>query len=211
MNSKTNRILTSFLIGIPITFSLFLLMSTLIETKANPPPQPPFDTPELDKVSYEDDLTTIIRHDLPEPDVIQELPANPSTDPEPQEPTEPTTEVPEFGEPLFGPGTINGSSFIPGGSNNTGDEVNQEAMPILISEPRWPRGANTNGFVRLCFTIMPDGKPTDIVVASSEPGRVFVKNAKRAVYKWKFKPSYLAGVAVEQSNMCYTMEFNIEE
>jgi len=96
-----------------------------------------------------------------------------------------------------------------GGAMNDG-----EAIPLMITEPRWPRKAlmeGIEGFVRLCFTIQPDGKARDVNVRDSNPRRLFDRAAQRAVYKWKFKPQVIDGVAVEQKNMCYTMEFKLEE
>ena len=96
-----------------------------------------------------------------------------------------------------------------GGVMNDGD-----AIPLMITEPRWPRKALMEGIegdVRLCFTILPDGKAAEVVVKSSNPKRLFDRTAQRAVYKWKFKPSVVDGIAVEQKNMCYTMEFRLEE
>ncbi len=205
-----NRTFSGFLIGLPITFILFLFMSLLIETKADPQVYTHLEPPVIDKVMREQEITPTVHPDLPEPDPIHEQPSDPEV----------PTEVIDENEPLINledpidfpapPGTIPHNN-IPGGHQPGNNNLNQDAMPILISEPRWPREATTGGSVRLCFTIMPDGRPANIVVVNSEPSRVFVKTAKRAVYNWKFKPSFVDGHAIEQSDMCYTMEFKLEE
>ncbi len=206
-----NRIFSGFLIGLPITFILFLFMSMLIEIKADPQifthPEPPI----IDQVMHEEEVKPRDRPDLPEPDPIQEQPSDPDV---PTEIIDENESITNLVDPIDFPtptGTIPHNNTPGGHHPSTNNHLNQDAMPILISEPRWPREATTSGSVRLCFTIMPDGRPANVVVVNFEPSRVFVKTAKRAVYKWKFKPSFVDGHAIEQSDMCYTMEFKLEE
>jgi len=206
-----NRIFSGFLIGLPITFMLFVFMSMLIEIKAEPPVYPYTEPPVLDQVMTEEDVTPTIHPDFPEPDTIEEQPSDPD---EPTEIIDVDEHETDFTDPIGFPDTNETirHTIIPGGAQQgTNNHLNQEAIPMLISEPRWPREATTGGSVRLCFTIMPDGRVADVAVVNSEPRNVFSKTARRAVYKWKFKPSYVDGQAIEQSNMCYTMEFRLEE
>jgi len=204
------RIFSSFIAGLPITFLLFLFMSSLIESKANPPIENPYKPPNLGQISYRDPLETIVRPELPqnEPHVKQ-----PQTTQTPNEPDD--TKIPR----IIDDGPTDFSTLDRGDalevdvsdSSPDAHQRNQDAIPSIIFEPRWPRGAKSNGFVRLCFTVMSDGTPSNVEVVDSGPSRVFVKAAKRAVYRWKFKPAYIDNVAIEQSNMCYTMEFKLEE
>jgi len=204
------RILSSFMAGLPITFLLFLFMSSLIESKANPPPIDPYETPTLGNIHYRDDVETIVRPELPKNDPLVKKPqtiqsSNETNDTKtPRVTVEGPMDINVLGKDEFDPST-NIQSSTPNAHSR-----DQDAIPSMIIEPRWPRNAKSNGFVRLCFTVSPDGSPSEIEVVESEPKRVFDKSAKRAVYRWKFKPAYIDNIAVEQHNMCYTMEFNLE-
>ena len=56
----------------------------------------------------------------------------------------------------------------------------------------------TEGYVRCEVLIGPDGSVLDVKVLEAAPGRLFVRNALRAVRRWKFKPRIVDGVAVER-------------
>ena len=87
-----------------------------------------------------------------------------------------------------------------------------EAIPIVRINPRYPRQALLNGiegWVRLEFTILPDGSVKDVVVAESQPGQTFDRSAILAVMKWKFKPRIIDGKAVPR-RATSTVEFVIE-
>ena len=51
----------------------------------------------------------------------------------------------------------------------------------------------------------------DVEIVDANPRRVFDKNARRAIYKWRFKPRVVDGKAVEQPNMYYTLEFKLAQ
>ena len=68
-------------------------------------------------------------------------------------------------------------------------------------DPQWPREAlieGTAGGVEFEFTILPDGTVEDPVVIDSEPPRLFDRNARRAILRWKFKPRIVDGQAVSR-------------
>lgn len=70
--------------------------------------------------------------------------------------------------------------------------------PIHKEEPAYPRNellAGKEGWVRLRFTVQPDGKPSDIRVVESSH-RNFEKQARRAIPRWRFKPETVNGQAV---------------
>lgn len=76
-----------------------------------------------------------------------------------------------------------------------------EAVPIVRIDPQWPREAlmdGTEGYVRCEVLIGPDGSVLDVRVLEAAPGRLFVRNAVRAVRRWKFKPRIVDGIAVER-------------
>lgn len=99
------------------------------------------------------------------------------------------------------------------GKWNAGDPAAEgEAVPIVRIDPQWPRQAleeGTEGFVRVEVLIGTDGGVKDARVQESAPGRLFVRNALRAVRRWKFKPRIVDGTPVERWATT-TIEFKME-
>ena len=97
-------------------------------------------------------------------------------------------------------GAGGGGPFI--GKWEPGDPAAEgEAVPIVRIDPQYPREAlmdGTEGYVRFRVLIGPDGSVVDVEVIEAAPGRLFVRNATRAVRRWKFKPRIVDGVAVER-------------
>ena len=76
-----------------------------------------------------------------------------------------------------------------------------EVEPIVRINPQYPRQAlidGTEGYVKFEVLIGKDGKVLDVKVIEAEPGRVFVREALRAVRRWIFKPRVLDGIPVER-------------
>lgn len=83
--------------------------------------------------------------------------------------------------------------------------------PTRETAPDYPRTAllaGQEGWVRLGFTVQPDGKASDIEVVESSQ-RIFEKPAQRAVAKWRFKPNTVDGhpVATEVTRV---IEFKVD-
>ena len=201
------RLLSGLVIGGSVTFLLFVLMAFLVQLKAEFKPPEEYISVDLGNVK-------------PESDVQGKKRTPPRKPPPPKKPPPPEKLVVQEDNKVvnnlnFQMSSLNvelkgdGPFLGKGGAMNDG-----EAIPLMITEPRWPRKAlmeGIEGYVRLCFTIQPDGKATEVKVVDSNPRRLFDRTAQRAVYKWKFKPQVIDGVAVEQPNMCYTMEFKLEQ
>lgn len=105
--------------------------------------------------------------------------------------------------------TLSGTGPFIGGTMTDG-----EAIPWVVIPANYPRKAlmdGIEGYVTFEFTVQPDGSPKDVRIVDSKPRRLFDRAAMRAVYKWKFKPRIEDGVAIEQKNMRYTMEFKLEQ
>jgi len=86
------------------------------------------------------------------------------------------------------------------------------AIPLFTMPPRYPKKAaieGIEGYVRLLFDIESDGSVSNIRVVKSEPDELFVKEAVRAVYKWKFRPEIQDGIAVKQFNKTYIIDFSL--
>lgn len=97
-------------------------------------------------------------------------------------------------------GALGGGPFL--GTWSPGETAREgEVEPIVRINPQYPRQAlfdGTEGYVRFEVLIGKDGSVLDVRVTEAEPGRVFVRNALRAVRRWVFKPRVVDGVAVER-------------
>ncbi len=97
-------------------------------------------------------------------------------------------------------GAAGGGPFI--GKWEPGDPAAEgDAIPIARIDPQWPREAlmdGTEGYVRFRILIGADGSVKDTEVVEAAPGRLFVRNATRAVRRWKFKPRVVDGTPVER-------------
>ena len=201
------RLLTGFFVGGVITFLLFVFMAFLIALKADFEGPTEYIPLDIGIVKQDADVQSKKRPLRKKPPPQKKPPP-----PEKQRVVDDNKvtqnmdfQMTNLNVDLKGDGPFMGK----GGVMNDGD-----AIPLMITEPRWPRKAlmeGTEGFVRLCFTILPDGKAAEVVVKDSNPRRLFDRTAQRAVYKWKFRPSVVDGKPVEQKNMCYTMEFKLEQ
>ncbi|MCG7814564.1 energy transducer TonB, partial [Alteromonas sp. MCA-1] len=89
-----------------------------------------------------------------------------------------------------------------------------EATPIVRIDPKYPPDAardGREGWVRLSFTINEVGGVEDIEVIEAEPKRVFDREARRALRKWKYKPKIVDGKPVKQPGMFVQLDFKLEQ
>jgi protein TonB len=89
-----------------------------------------------------------------------------------------------------------------------------DATPIVRVEPRYPIEAarnGTEGWVMLSFTIDELGGVTDVKVIDAQPKRVFDREAKRALRKWKYKPKIEEGKAMKQPDMKVRLDFSLNK
>jgi protein TonB len=104
-----------------------------------------------------------------------------------------------------------GGPFL--GAWNPGDVGSDgDVIPIIRINPQYPRDAlmqGTEGWVDLEFTILQDGTVADASVVAAMPQRIFNRAALRAIYRWKFKPRIVDGVAVAR-RASQRIEFNLE-
>jgi protein TonB len=86
-----------------------------------------------------------------------------------------------------------------------------DIIPIVRIEPQYPRDAllkGLEGWVRVRFTILPDGSVAEPSVVDAQPPRVFNREAVRAILRWKFKPRIMDGQAVSREAE-QTIEFKL--
>ena len=95
-------------------------------------------------------------------------------------------------------------------AGNTGEMM---AMPLYRVQPRYPTKAlrsNKEGYVVLSFDINESGRVINIKVLEAEPKRLFDREAKRALKKWKYKPMVVNGQAVSQLGQKIRLDFQLE-
>lgn len=98
------------------------------------------------------------------------------------------------------------------GHGEDDNKVTSGVVPIVRVPPKYPPRAasrHIEGWVRVEFTITPDGEVEDAVVKSAEPDEIFDDAALNAIAKWEFKAKIVNGVAVKQRAV-QTLQFKLE-
>lgn len=199
------RFLVSLLLGAAVTFALFAFMAYLIGggAKSNEAPPP---TPVIDIVTSppESDVQERRRTPPPPPPPPEQPPETPQSEPD----TSDSSLNMNMGFDVDVGGADTGLSGPGGGLSSDGD-----ATPIVRIEPRYPPQAarnGTEGWVQLRFTIDEQGGVTDVEVIDSEPRRVFDREARRALLRWKYKPKIIDGKPVRQPGMTVQLDFTMD-
>ena len=201
------RLIASIFLGAFVAFALFVVMAKLVENTGEPgeTPEPP---PVIDIIMSEPDESTNTRVRRPPP------PPPPPQEPPKVEMVEPDQAEPDSdGFSLNIPGVDTGSVNVGiggiGGMMRDGD-----ATPIVRIDPKYPPQAardGTEGWVELSFTINEVGGVEDVEVIQAEPKRIFDREARRALRKWKYKPKIVDGKAVKQPGMFVQLDFKLEQ
>ncbi len=198
--------------GLSVALLLFLLMNTLISGEQS------FDRNALggnlvDFIRVQpDEITRTIKRERPE-----EPP--PPEDPPPPPPmnvadqTRPTAvpldiELPD----IVVPATTGSGPYL--GRWSPGDvAADGGIIPISQIPPQYPREAllqGIEGWVKLRFTILPNGAVEGVEVLDSSPRRVFDRSATSAIQRWTFKPRIENGQAVSETGEL-TIDFELPD
>jgi protein TonB len=188
------RFVLSILLGAGVAFTLFVVMAKLVENTGEPGEQPP-PPPVIDIVMSkpDDEANTRIRTPPPPPPPPQEPPKVEMVEPD-------TADASTDGFSLNIPNVDTGGVGVSIGG--IGDMMRDgDATPIVRIDPKYPPDAardGKEGWVLLSFTIDTLGGVTDVEVLDADPKRVFDREAKRALRKWKYRPKVVDGVAQMQ-------------
>ncbi|GHE98354.1 energy transducer TonB [Thalassotalea profundi] len=200
------RFLASILLGIAITFGLFSFMAFLVSSGDRNKEE------KLENIVVEVNTTppksaAEQRRRVPPPP-----PPPPKTPPKPQAPepeTNTNTGGVSFSLPNVNLGGASTSISAPGAFGRDGD-----ATPIVRIEPKYPMQAardGKEGWVKLSFTIDEIGGVTDVEVIDADPKRVFDKEARRALRKWKYKPKVVDGKPQRQTGLTVQLDFKMNQ
>lgn len=199
------------LLAVAVTFGLFIFMYKLISSG--------------DTVNRDLEAISGIRFgpvDIPD-DLQRRERRKPKPPPEPKEPPPPpkmtvqqqemVQNMPDINIPNLDNPMVGGEGMFIGNFGNVDKTAEGEAIPIVRIQPIYPRDAQMKGltgWVKLEFTITPDGGVKDPRVIDADPARVFNREALRAILKWKFKPRVVDGVATDRL-ATQTIEFSLDQ
>ena len=205
------RYLSALLFGVLISFGLFFLMQSLIDS-GEQHKNASAEGQIMDFIRIREDETLSIKN--------REKPKKPKPPKEPPPPpkliiekqVKPTMnrikiEIPNIDLPSI----AGGGPFLGNWAGNPLAEG--DVLPIVRIDPQWPREAlveGIEGYVVVEVTIGADGSVKDVRVLQSKPKRMFDRNVIRAVLKWKFKPRIINGVAVERKAI-QMLEFTLDD
>lgn len=186
--------------GAIITFSLFVLMDKLTQQKLVLPP-PSTTYVDTDIVLDQRQEKTIVKQTLPAKPKVS-LPATPSS-PDVQPKDTANSPLTDFTPPKA---DISIDRDVRVGIDNSA------ATPIIRMQPDYPVEAARNGiegWVQLQFTIGTHGQVKDVRVLDAQPKRIFDQAARKALLKWKYKPTMFKGKPIEQAGLFVVLDFKL--
>lgn len=205
------RFIISIGAGILMALLLFLLMHTLIGGRDGF--QRPEDTGQVVdfvRVRAEEIVQTRERRVPKKPPPPDKPPPPPEL--QTQAPQQQVKQVLDIETPDISVGFTGGP--VVAAAWQSGDNMGDgDIVPIVRIEPNYPRDAllkGIEGWVRVRFTIMPDGSVMNPQVVDANPRRVFDREALRAILRWKFRPRIVDGQAVSREAE-QTIDFNMGE
>lgn len=195
------------MIGAAVTFALFALMAFLISGGAKRYDEAQETGPIEIVMSKPDSNVKNIQRTPPPPPPPPKVP--PKMQPQEPDTSDTNTDGLNFNMPAIDVGGASVDIGSPGAMMKDGD-----ATPIVRINPKYPPQAardGIQGWVKLSFTIDTLGGVKDVEVIDAEPKRVFDREARRALRKWKYKPKFVDGQAVEQPGLTVQLDFRLEQ
>ena len=199
------RLLASIALGVVVTFGLFVVMAELINSGAkSQDEQRERIVVEINTTPPESKTQQRTRVPPPPPPPPKQPPKAPPPEPEPQIADAgglsirmPSVDVGGASAGLSGPGAL----------VRDGD-----ATPIVRIEPKFPTKAardGIEGWVQLSFEINELGGVENVQVIKAQPKRVFDREAKKALRKWKYKPKVVDGKPQRQTGLTVQLDFKL--
>lgn len=200
------RFLASILLGAVVTFGLFSFMAFLVSSG------------DRNKEEKLENIVVEVNTTPPKSAAEQRRRVPPPPPPPPKTPPKPQAPEPEannntggvsFSLPSVNLGGASTGIAAPGAFGRDGD-----ATPIVRIEPKYPMQAardGKEGWVKLSFTIDEIGGVDDVEVIDADPKRVFDKEAKRALRKWKYKPKVVDGKPQRQTGLTVQLDFKMNK
>lgn len=199
------RLLIAIPSAILVTFAVFFLMHTLIESGKSALSD-----------EFEGRVVDFVRVDQEEQ--VQQKDRKPERPPEPEQPP-PQPQTPQqqintnvnqsmsIGAVGIDP-NINVEAGVSGGGSGDG-----EYLPIVKVSPVYPQRAlarGLEGWVLVEFTVTTAGTTKAITVVDAEPADVFNRAAVDAAAKFKYKPRVIDGQPVEVGGVQNLIRFELE-
>ena len=83
---------------------------------------------------------------------------------------------------------------------------------VVRLDPKYPPQAardGLDGWVMLSYTIGTDGRVSDITILDASPQRLFDREARKALAKWRYKPLIKDGQPQNIPNVKVVLEFEL--
>ena len=201
------RALVALILGSVVTFALFAFMAFLVNLGDARLEKSEKTEPIVINPDREDTKTSQTERFKPKPPPPPDAPPPPAA-------AEPDTSYADPGLD-FGIGNVDVGSSVDAGLSGPGSLVQDgDAAPVFRIEPRYPIKAardGKEGYVVLSFTINEIGGVDDVKVIEAQPKRLFDKEARRALKRWKYKPKMEDGKPLKVLNQTVRLDFNLDK
>lgn len=138
---------------------------------------------------------------------LQGLTARTSPPAEPAAPAAPATTAPAAAPAQSTQSASAAHSSAPAPSADAEVIPLNEVLPVY---PESARRRGIEGYVKLAFTITPQGRVENVQILESSPSRVFDREARRAALRWRFAPRREGGELVAREAV-KKLEFRLEK
>jgi protein TonB len=199
------RFLVSILLGAVVTFGLFAFMAFLVSSG------------DRNKEEQLENIIVEVNTTPPKSAAQQRQRLPPPPPPPPKAPPKQQAPEPEASNDTGGlqfnlPGVEMAGASAGLSAPGAGLGRDGDASPIVRIEPKYPIQAardGKEGYVILSFTINEVGGVEDVKVIEAQPKRVFDKEARRALRKWKYKPKVVDGKAQRRPGLTVQLDFTM--
>ncbi len=86
----------------------------------------------------------------------------------------------------------------------------RDVIPLVRVPPDYPPRANSEGWVKVQFSITSSGSVRDAFVVEASPAGVFEAAALKAIARWRYTPKIEGGVAVERVGVQTLIRFELQ-